>query len=656
MTARPIVLILLVAFSTHAPAATPTPELQQRVRAATFEVVVPKPPDTGVTYERPLPVELIPFSERNDKYWSVGTAFAIDKDRFVSAAHVINTAVGGLGGPPALRDAEGHVYPISRVLSFSAHEDFVVLAADGLNARAPLDTSRGADIDQPVYAVGNALGEGVVIRDGLLTSLTPEDQDGRWKWLRYSAATSPGNSGGPLLDAKGRVIGVVIGKSPGENLNYALPIEHVLDAHAVARFDVRFPLRIPMLRDAWVANYDISIPLPLSVPEFTARVQADTLRTYHAELAKLLAKNDAELLPRGKSDKLLGTVEQAYLPKLALQNQDRVWELDDGQREEVELPGGAKVNTRISSGVGLFEIDRGDSADPAFYADRRAALDMLVRGFKITRQAGAESVQVTSLGPPIREGDCTDRFGRHWRLAVLAIPYLDMELVTLMLPTPAGYSGMAFFATRGGIEQMIDLLQFDADYFYVSYAGTFPQWRAFLARADLRPPALEGFSMMRDASGVHVRSRRIDFDVLPAVLKSDDKSTMQLQMTFVADGGKLAWDIGAIYVNEDPDSKRFVGLIRQSRPGPDAGKDLNDRWADMLASTGSFAPDRGHDSDYKKLWRRSALGAGYRPGASVDRNATFLYEAVSMISVAKLPRDIDDMQDVLLENVRVKER
>jgi serine protease Do len=79
-----------------------------------------------------------------------------------------------------------------------------------------------------VLAVGNAFGEGVVIRDGLYTSATDEDQDGRWKWIRFSAAASPGNSGGPLLDGDGKVIGIVIGKSPNENLNYSLPIARVL--------------------------------------------------------------------------------------------------------------------------------------------------------------------------------------------------------------------------------------------------------------------------------------------------------------------------------------------------------------------------------------------------------------------------------------------
>jgi hypothetical protein len=76
----------------------------------------------------------------------------------------------------------------------------------------------------------------------------------------------------------------------------------------------------------------------------------------------------------------------------------------------------------------------------------------------------------------------------------------------------------------------------------------------------------------------------------------------------------------------------------------------------MLDSKGDFAPGRGHDADYKKYWRRAAIGAEYKPGATVDRNATLLYGVTSSAEGVKLPREIDDMQDLLLENVRVKER
>ncbi len=642
-------------FATALPATTPSPELQSHVRAATFEVVVPKPPEAGVTYEREPPYELQPFTERNDKFFPIGTAFAISPGVFVSAAHVMQAAMGGMAGPPRLRDAAGQTYAIENVLKYSLQQDFIVFSAPVKEHQA-LKTNTNVHIDEPVFAVGNALGEGVVIRDGLLTSLTPEDQDGRWKWLRYSAATSPGNSGGPLLNEAGEVIGVVIGKSPGENLNYALPIEHVNSAGSQVSVSMRAPLRVPMLRDSVTAKYEASFPLPLPLAEFDQQLRKRMVEIYQSERARLLTEHAAEVFPKGKSAALLAEVEAAYCPMLVAQSDDRTWAVNSERHEKSDLPDGGKVCSQVSAGTGTFRIDRGKSSDAKFYADRRAAMDLLLKGIDLTRSFGSESVKVTSLGAPVSEATHQDRFGRRWFAATFAVPFLDVHLVALFLPTPDGYTGLLQLAPRGMRDQTLEQLRFASDYFYVSYSGTLPQWQAFLARPELRPAPLDHLKLTRDAGGLHVRSRRIDFDLPPALLTLDDASTVQIQMSYALEAGALVWDAGAIYVNADEDSKTYVGLIRQPKPADSAGKELTDRWSEMLDSKGAFVPERGHDADYKKLWRRAAVGAGYRPGSSVDRSATLLYEVVSVVNDAKLPKRIDDMQDLLLENVRVKER
>lgn len=629
-------------------------QLQKRVREATFEVVVPKPAEDAVKYERPPPFELLPFTERNDQYFPLGTAFAISEDTFVTAAHVLATALGGQGGLPMLRDAKGRTHPITRVLKFSGHQDFVVFTA-GLRAPVALATRPAPQLDEPVFAVGNALGEGVVIRDGLLTSLTPEAQDGRWKWLRYSAATSPGNSGGPLLNAAGDVIGVVIGKSESENLNYALPIEHVLDAAGVARMEQRYPLRVPMLRDAIVANSDITIPLPLPLGEFATRWRDEQLRAFRAERARLLVEKAAELLPRGKADDLLNSVEWAGCPLLVVQDKERDWQPLGDSRETLDVANGGEVCTRNHAGVGLFSLDRGKARDAAFYTDRRRAMDLLLEGFKLSRPFGQESVALTSLGAPVRDVEHRDQHGRRWRVATFAMPYVDSHIVMLLLPTPDGYAGMLTFAPRSLLEFMTEQLLFASDFFYVTYTGTLPQWQVFLARPDL-PAVLAGIKLTSDAQGLRYRSPRIDFDVPPALLKLDETSTLQLRMSYALAGSSLVWDVGAIYVSDERPDERYFSLARQPKPPAGARKKLNDRWAEMLGSRGDFAPGRGHDGDFKNFWRRAAIGADYKPGAASDRDATLLYAITSSIEAARLPREIDDMQDLLLENVRVKER
>src|SRR6266699_3275906 len=124
-------LFLALAQTSIAAAATSAPEVQRHVRSATFEVVVKKPQKDAVTYEKPLPLELIPFVERNDAYWPIGTAFAIAPNTFATAGHVMLATVGSQFGTPGIRDAEGKVYPVERVLKFDAHEDFAGLTVSG---------------------------------------------------------------------------------------------------------------------------------------------------------------------------------------------------------------------------------------------------------------------------------------------------------------------------------------------------------------------------------------------------------------------------------------------------------------------------------------------------------------------------------------------
>jgi serine protease Do len=244
--------------------------VQQQVRAATFEVVQLKPQDGDVTYERALPMELMPYQQRTDLYRSVGTAFSVGPNRYVTAAHVIALGVGSQFGPPALRDGTGKVYAIDQVLEYSDHEDFAVFSLREPPKQAPyLKAGPKPTLNDAVFAVGNALGEGVVIRDGVYTSDSPEEQDGKWNWLRFTAAASPGNSGGPLVDQHGQLLGIVLRKSASENLNYALSIAQVLGAkEGEGRVSSRTTIRLPIMDTAETLQLDEHFALPLGLPDF----------------------------------------------------------------------------------------------------------------------------------------------------------------------------------------------------------------------------------------------------------------------------------------------------------------------------------------------------------------------------------------------------
>ena len=137
-----------------------------------------KPDKDPVTYEKPLPLELLPFIERNDAYRSIGTAFALGSNTYVTAAHVVAAGIASQYGPPALRRSDGTVLAIDRILQFSQHEDFVVFSLVNDPAAAGFTVNREPKLDDPVLAVGNALGEGIVIRDGCSPRRPPKIRTG----------------------------------------------------------------------------------------------------------------------------------------------------------------------------------------------------------------------------------------------------------------------------------------------------------------------------------------------------------------------------------------------------------------------------------------------------------------------------------------------
>lgn len=78
------------------------------------------------------------------------------------------------------------------------------------------------------FAVGNPLGLTRSVTEGIISN-TRRNVDGQ-VYLQTNAQISPGNSGGPLFNSRGQVIGVTNMKIPlGEGLGFAIPVNYVID-------------------------------------------------------------------------------------------------------------------------------------------------------------------------------------------------------------------------------------------------------------------------------------------------------------------------------------------------------------------------------------------------------------------------------------------
>jgi serine protease Do len=629
-------------------AATKSPaDLTELARSTTFEVVLPKIEPESIRYEKPLPLELLSFTERNDKFWSIGTAFAIAPDTYVSAAHVLLSGIGGPMGKPHLRDTAGNTYQIDQVLRFSLHEDFIVFRAKGTPTRTPLTPNREPATGSTVYAVGNALGEGVVVRDGLLTSMTPEDQDGRWKWLRFSAAASPGNSGGPLLDTEGRVAGVVVAKSPGENLNYALPIARVLDSSTSnATIDVRSSFALPILRQQLVTSYKQDFALPASWEDFSRALIAANNRQYEINQRQLLEQQDAQLLPRGEAARLLATLDRSTEIGLMQQQQDDTWGLTAPEgEEETKLTDGGSLWIGSFPGTASFRLKRPAlAADAALYRNPTAFMDTLLKGLRIPRVVGSQAIRITSMGPPQREELHKDRFGRTWQLRVWALGYSDLNVIALALPTPEGYSGLLRLTAASSLQEATSGMKLVADHLHVSYQGSAGQWRSFLAERELCPPMLRGMELGKDKD-FSLRLRDLDATVPAALLKLDDESIVTVYPGYRSDGRQLRADAAGVTLTGRDDDSSWVGIWAQSKPGSGAGTELEKRWKKMSGKQGDFTGQPQHSSDFKEFWTTSAHG---------NADSGLLYEVtLSWQEKSLIPRQVSERRDRVLSGLKI---
>ena len=594
----PLLVLLSVGFLPTSRAEGLSTDVQQRVRAATFEVVQLKPDDGAVTYERPLPMELIPYQQRVDKYRSIGTAFAIAPDRFVTAAHVIKVGMGSQFGPPVLRDAAGEVYAIDRVIKFSQEEDFVEFSLQRPPGNLkPLATAGVPPLNDPVFAVGNALGQGIVIRDGVFTSETPEEKEGRWKWLRFTAAASPGNSGGALIDKNGKVVGVVLRKSESENLNYAVPMKRVTDAsEKEGNADTQANFRLPILDASETSSAQNRMPLPKSLADFYSSLLSFALSDLTRGDAQLMEHNKDRFFPQSKSaTELLKQVSRSPFPRRIQEAPDRRWvaaspkEIQTAQLDH---------NGYVRYGAGMFEVRAPDDVKlAALYGDSKVFMDLMLRsGYDVRRRIGSDPVKVTSLGKAREEFTHADSYGRTWHFQVWSIPFDDVTTISMSLPTPEGLVAMFAVGPSGAKDLLVHQQELLSNFVWVTFEGTLPRWREFLGIKSVQPQVFSRVTLDIDPAYQRVRfhSPRCDLELTPDVVGLTEDSILTLNFSFFKDGDSVVWDVGGLALGEGPRHKNAVDMRRYQRPDPDLPQGFQATWGKITA--GEF-PFNGVASD-----------------------------------------------------------
>ena len=171
-----------------------------------------------------------------------GSGFIISSNGYIlTNQHVIEDAAAG-GYEITVLTYDGTEYPAS-VVGYEADNDVAVLKidAEGLSP-VTLGNSDAITVGEAVYPVGNPLGElQFSMSDGMVSALDRDisstDEEGivtTINMFQTTAAINSGNSGGPIYNSRGEVIGIATAKYADtgvEGLGFAIPIN---DAMAIA--------------------------------------------------------------------------------------------------------------------------------------------------------------------------------------------------------------------------------------------------------------------------------------------------------------------------------------------------------------------------------------------------------------------------------------
>lgn len=216
---RLVVVLSLFAFLQSARAQKVVSEAKPLAKTSTAESL----PDL-VRRVKPSVVSVLTYDAKGDALIS-GTGFFIAPGEVVTNVHVIKNAhrveIHTLEG-------KGRTYPVSGALALDEEADLALLRVD-----LPADRSRPLtltaslpDEGEPVFVIGNPLRLEGSVSDGIVSAVREVPDLGRI--IQTTAPVSHGNSGSPLFNMRGQVIGIVTVKvTNGQNINLALGVSRI---------------------------------------------------------------------------------------------------------------------------------------------------------------------------------------------------------------------------------------------------------------------------------------------------------------------------------------------------------------------------------------------------------------------------------------------
>jgi S1-C subfamily serine protease len=206
--------------------------------------------------------------DTNGEALMTGSGFFLAPGQVVTNLHVIR---GAARAEIKTLDGKGKVYPVNGALAIDEEGDLALLGID-----MPLDRARNIELarelpdeGEQIFVIGNPLKLEGSVSDGIVSAV--REVPNSYRIIQITAPISHGNSGSPVFNLRGQVLGVVTVKvTNGQNINLAIAAARVAQLHAgklqlltdlvlKSKGDVAESSYRNGLDSLWLGNYDSAV-------------------------------------------------------------------------------------------------------------------------------------------------------------------------------------------------------------------------------------------------------------------------------------------------------------------------------------------------------------------------------------------------------------
>jgi tetratricopeptide (TPR) repeat protein len=207
--------------------------------------------------------------DANGEALMTGSGFFLRPGQVVTNLHVIR---GAVRAEIKTLDGKGKIFPVNGTLAVDEEGDLALLSVDMPLASATRSTELAKDLPdegESIFVIGNPLKLEGSVSDGIVSAV--REVPNSYRIIQITAPISHGNSGSPVFNLKGQVLGVVTVKvTNGQNINLAIAAARVAELKAgtlqpltelalKGKGDVAESLYRSGLDSLWLGNYDNAV-------------------------------------------------------------------------------------------------------------------------------------------------------------------------------------------------------------------------------------------------------------------------------------------------------------------------------------------------------------------------------------------------------------